>query len=82
MIKSSSIVNINMKIISNCTAPMKIHYHPHQMYSPDEDYTSTKLKTSKEELKTGKAVVDAKFRDLSGIVNVHLYPSRYILIFL
>ena len=47
---------------------MKIHYHPHQMYSPDQDDTSTKLKTSKEELEAGKAVVDAQFGDLFGIV--------------
>ena len=48
-----------------------IHYslHPnsHQVYSPDENDSSAKLKTTKEELEAGKAVVDAQFGDLIDI---------------
>ena len=38
------------------------------MYSPDENDPSAQLKTSKEELETGKTVVDAQFWDLIDIV--------------
>ena len=37
------------------------------MNSSDEDDPSAELKTSKEELETGKAVVDAQFGDLLHI---------------
>ena len=53
-----------------------IRHNSHQMYCSDENDPSAKLKTSKEELEAGEAVVDAQFWDLLDIGILHFHQRR------